>query len=60
MDVNVGFEMMHDFVFPICTLWDIAPSKELPYNVRVDPPDVGEFAPTIDVTMGGAEHRVSD
>ena len=43
---------MHDLVFPTWTRWDNAPSKELPYKVRVAPPDVGEFAPEMDVTIG--------
>ena len=30
------------------------PSKELPYRVRVAPPDEGEFAPSIDVIIGGS------
>jgi hypothetical protein len=30
------------------------PSSERPYNVSVAPPEVGEFAPDIDVTVGGS------
>ena len=52
MEVNVGLTMMQDFVFPTWTRWDKAPSNELPYNVRVAPPEVGEFAPNIDVIIG--------
>jgi hypothetical protein len=54
MDVNEGFDVMQDFVFPTWTLWDMEPSSERPYNVSVAPPEVGEFAPDIDVMVGGS------
>ena len=54
IEENVGFDTTQDLVFPIWTRWDTAPSNEVPNKVSVAPPEVGEFAPDIDVTMGGS------